>query len=66
VMVPPGAYILLQPGKQALWRLRYSVHTLLSDGSPLQVALTEETARPRHPTHFNTSARESSTLDIYE
>jgi len=60
VIVPPGVYILLQPGKQALLRrYRHGVLTLFSDGSPLQVALTEETARPRQPTHSNTPARVS-------
>jgi hypothetical protein len=61
VIVPPVVYILPQPGKQApLRHYCYDiVLTLISDESPKQVALSEETARPRQPTHSNTPARVS-------
>ena len=57
VIVPPGVYILLQQGKHPLVPVAYS-HLFL-DGSPLKVALTENTARLRQPTHLNSPVRVS-------
>ena len=65
-IIPPGDYILLRRGEQPpLWFYDPLPIHCVPDGGPLPVALTEEGACPRQPTHSDTPAQVSPLLSTY-